>query len=223
MFQDIWEELRREGRNTSRYPYDKVLSFVFRYSHKLGKDRSQMNILEVGCGAGNNLWALALEGFRVWGIDGSQTAIASAEELFKRFGISGKLVVGDFTSNLPFENESFDMVIDRASITCVPFELANKVVKEINRVMKSGGFFFFNPYSQEHYTFKSNPESESSNFVETLEGTIRGTGKVCFYNRAMVEELLSDFEIIELRHVLMEDLKNPQKRHAEFEVICQKR
>ncbi len=222
MFQSIWESLRKEGRNTSKYPYDKVVSFVFRYYPKLGKSKTEINILEIGCGAGNNLWPLALEGFNAYGIDGSLTAIDLAKDLFKKFGVSGTLVVGDFTERLPFENRMFDMVIDRASITYVPFELALKTVREIYRVLKPGGYFFFNPYSQEHYTFKSNPESKKSNFVETLEGTIAGTGKVCFYSREMVEELLSDFNILELRHLLIEDFNNPKNKHAEFEVVCQK-
>lgn len=30
-FQSLWEDLRKEGKQTARFPYDKVISFVFRY------------------------------------------------------------------------------------------------------------------------------------------------------------------------------------------------
>jgi 2-polyprenyl-3-methyl-5-hydroxy-6-metoxy-1,4-benzoquinol methylase len=47
---------------------------VLRYYLK-EKSKNDVKILEVGGGAGNNLWALELDGFSVYGIDGSSTAL----------------------------------------------------------------------------------------------------------------------------------------------------
>ena len=40
---------------------------------------------------------------------------------FEREGLSGDLRVGNFTS-LPFDDNSFDLVIDRASLCCIGAE-----------------------------------------------------------------------------------------------------
>ena len=102
-FNPIWEkEIYGQGRQLGRYPYDAVVSFVFRYAPR-DRERSAVRILEIGCGAGNNLWFAAREGFSVTGIDGSATAIDYARKRFAEEGLSGDLRVGDFTA-LPFED-----------------------------------------------------------------------------------------------------------------------
>jgi hypothetical protein len=57
----VWEELRAQGRNICHYPFDVVVSFLFRWGTK-SRPRSKTKVLEVGCGAGNNLWFAAREG-----------------------------------------------------------------------------------------------------------------------------------------------------------------
>ena len=74
-FDAIWERLYQAGgRHRNRYPFDSVVQFVFRHRPK-DVPVNEVRILEVGCGAGNNLWFAALEGFQVTGIDASETAI----------------------------------------------------------------------------------------------------------------------------------------------------
>jgi len=223
-FQQIWEELRLKGEKTSKYPYDKVISFVFRYYKKLNTDKSKINILEVGCGIGNNLYPLAMEGFNVYGIDGSPTAIKKAKDIFKELNLKGYFIVQDFTNTFDFEDNKFDLIIDRGSITCVDYQSAKKCIKEIYRVLKKGGYFLFNPYSQDHYTFLSSSQKELTSFIETEQGTLSGTGKVCFYNEHMIKELLNEFkfEIQEFKHIVIDDLYDSRNKHAEFEIICRK-
>jgi 2-polyprenyl-3-methyl-5-hydroxy-6-metoxy-1,4-benzoquinol methylase len=93
-FQDIWEKLRQQGKHLTKYPYDFVVSFVFRYYPK-EKPRSKINILDVGCGIGNHLWFLAKEGFNAFGIDGSETAVKLAKKLLKEFNVEADIKVHD--------------------------------------------------------------------------------------------------------------------------------
>lgn len=220
-FQRLWEELRKEGKQTARYPYEKIISFVLRY-HPKDKRREDTNILEVGCGAGNNLWAVAMEGFRVYGIDGSETAINMAKDIFKRFGLQGEFIVGDFTKGLPYPDNFFDLVIDRGAITCVDYEDARQVVKEVNRVLKHGGFLFFNPYAKSHTSYLTSTERINDKYVLTQKGSIAGTGYVCFYDKEDAIALVNDlFEIVEFKEVLVKDLIN-NNVHGEWEMICKK-
>jgi 2-polyprenyl-3-methyl-5-hydroxy-6-metoxy-1,4-benzoquinol methylase len=62
-FDSIWEnEIYGDGKNIARYPYDVILSFIYR-NFPRNKPRNEIKILEVGCGTGNNLWFAAREGF----------------------------------------------------------------------------------------------------------------------------------------------------------------
>lgn len=74
------------------------------------------------------------------------------------------------------------MIIDRASITNVDFENAQKTIEEIHRVLKKEGFFFFNPYSDKHYTYLSSTKKKANKYVLTEKGSISGIGFVCFYD-----------------------------------------
>jgi len=92
----IWEsEIYSQGHHLNRYPFDAVVSFLFRYRPR-DKPREQTDVLEIGCGAGNNLWFAAREGFRVAGIDGSESAISFAQKRFESEKLSGDLRVGNF-------------------------------------------------------------------------------------------------------------------------------
>ncbi|MCS7284553.1 MAG: class I SAM-dependent methyltransferase [Hydrogenobacter thermophilus] len=220
-FQQLWEELRREGKQTARYPYDKVISFVFRY-HPKQKERSEVHILEVGCGAGNNLWTLAMEGFKVYGIDGSETAISLAKDTFKKLGLQGEFTVGDFTSRLPYPDNFFDLVIDRGSITCVDYEDAKSVVSEVRRVLKQGGYFFFNPYAKTHTSYTTSSNKLNDRFVLTEKGPIAGTGYVCFYDKEDVTEIIKEgWEILELKELSLVNHTDGSV-HGEWEVVAKK-
>ncbi len=219
-FQTLWEDLRKKGVQTARYPYDKIISFVMRY-HPKDRERKDIRILEVGCGAGNNLWALALEGFNVYGIDGSQTAIEMAKGIFERFGVRGDLRVGDFTESLPYEDESFDLVFDRGSITCVDYEEAKRVIKEVYRVLKRGGYFFFNPYSIFHTSYITSKNKVNERYALTESGPIAGTGYVYFYGIEELKHTLEGFDIIDIKEIMIKSHITGEV-HAEWEVICRK-
>ena len=49
------ESVYSRGAQLNRYPFEVVVGFVFRYAAKAGP-REDVDVLEVGCCAGNNLW-----------------------------------------------------------------------------------------------------------------------------------------------------------------------
>ena len=52
-----------------------------KYFDKDLEERKNINMLEVGCGSGANLWMLAKEGFNAFGLDESKEALTpSASE-----------------------------------------------------------------------------------------------------------------------------------------------
>ena len=99
-----------------KYPFHQVVSRVLHYFGK-EKDRSKINILELGCGTANNIYFLAKEGFNASGLDGSEHAIKLGRTFLAENGLKATLLCQDFINLSNFADQSFDMVIDRGSIT----------------------------------------------------------------------------------------------------------
>ena len=114
-FDDIWEENYSKGQALNKYPYGELVSIFFN-SLKYATTPVE-KILEVGCGAGNNLWFLGELGFNTYGIDGSETVVKKAKDACQLRGVKADIRHGYFNS-MPFEDDSMDMVIDRESICC---------------------------------------------------------------------------------------------------------
>jgi 2-polyprenyl-3-methyl-5-hydroxy-6-metoxy-1,4-benzoquinol methylase len=78
-------------------------------------ERKAVKILDLGCGTGAASWFIAREGFSVYGIDGSHTAITLLQQRFKKEKLKGEFKVGDFI-HLDFKDSFFDAVVDVSSI-----------------------------------------------------------------------------------------------------------
>ena len=78
-----WEkDIYAKGMQLNDWPYSEVVSDIMKLTS--GKDRRQLRILEIGCGACNNLWFAAEVGFQVSGIDISKTAIEYGRITFRK-------------------------------------------------------------------------------------------------------------------------------------------
>jgi ubiquinone/menaquinone biosynthesis C-methylase UbiE len=97
-------------------------------------------VLDVGCGGGNTACLIAEQyGSRVQGIDISKVMIAKANERARRMGLEDKVEfrVAD-AFELPFEDDSFDVVILESVLTPLPGD-KSKALGEMVRVARPGG------------------------------------------------------------------------------------
>jgi SAM-dependent methyltransferase len=218
-FDPTWAALHGAGTHVSRYPWDVVVSFVHRYAPR-ERDRRDVRILEVGCGGGANLWFAAREGFAVSGIDSSEPAVAYARARLRAESLEGDIRVGDFTE-LPFDNCSFDLVIDRCAITCAGFTAARCAVDEVHRVLVDGGAFLFNPYGDRHTSRASGRPGPDGVVVDIDSGTLVGVGQICFYTRADVDRALANGWAVE-RLERLELTREDGGVHAEWRVYARR-
>ncbi len=218
----VWESIYSDGKALNRYPFDSVVQFIYR-NYPRSKPRSETKILEIGCGAGNNLWFAAREGFTVSGVDGSPSAIEYARKRFAEEGLSADLRVADFI-RLPFEADTFDFVIDRAALTCSTFSDARRTIAEVRRVLARGGKFYFTPYSDRHSSFASGRTGEDGRTVDISGGTLTGIGPITFYGKRDVLGMFVDgWKMAGLRHIEMsEELEAEVLVHAEWLAVAEK-
>jgi ubiquinone/menaquinone biosynthesis C-methylase UbiE len=91
------------------------------------------NILDVGCGKGNQLVGFARRGFMCTGIDRRAECLTEPDKYASRI----KLKVCDLEQEIPLLGGSFDIVFSKSVIEHI--QNADHVLKEIYRVLKPGG------------------------------------------------------------------------------------
>ena len=191
-FDDIWEENYSKGQALNKYPYGELVSIFFN-SLKYATTPVE-KILEVGCGAGNNLWFLGELGFNTYGIDGSETVVKKAKDACQLRGVKADIRHGYFNS-MPFEDDSMDMVIDRESICCGTKKIIKESLKEIKRVLKPNGIFItfrFNDGNPTLGLLKSGKlhgdKLEDRTYTNISKGTFHGIGAVNFVTLGEIKE-----------------------------------
>lgn len=223
LMDSFWEKsIYASGKHFNLYPYDSVVSFIFR-NYPREKLRNEINILEIGCGAGNNLWFMSREGFRTYGIDISQTAISFAQKRFASENLPVELKVGSFLE-LPWANETMDLCIDRCSLACVSFSDQIKAIQEVKRVLRPGGLFFYNGYSDKHISAHHGYKSDDGRVVNIDRGTLQGVGGIGFLSPTDVYSLFGNgWDIKCIEHVeVTECTRSSNEVHAEWRVISQR-
>lgn len=188
------------GRHLNLYPHHSVVSFLMRKFPQL-QNRTKIRVLEVGCGAGNNLWFAAREGFQVAGIDGASSAIEFAEKRFEQDGLKGDLRVGDFQS-LDWDSGIFDIVIDRQSVLCNRLDVIEQTFDEVKRVLKRGGTFFSMMYSDRHPEIVNGRHLGDNSYDNFRIGYFKDCGIVHFSPVDEIKSIYGDrFDIKSLTHV----------------------
>jgi SAM-dependent methyltransferase len=143
------------GGNICFYPHEEIVRFVNKYVRKregISDFRDIMpNLdantasLDLGCGIGRHVKLLDEFGLNPYGIDLSDTAIGMGKQWFDSIGrsdLSDKLQVASVTE-LPFENEYFNICVSHGVLDSMPRELAMAGIKETYRVLRHGGLMYF--------------------------------------------------------------------------------
>lgn len=93
-------------------------------------------VLDVGCGLGNDLARFAQRGAQVIGIDLSERAVALSRENFRQRGLDGRFQVMN-GEVLDFPDASFDLVYCHTVLHFTPDPA--RMVREIHRVLRNDG------------------------------------------------------------------------------------
>lgn len=188
---DYWENIFAQ-RAWGAYPPEELVRFIAR-SFRAVPDRSQVRVLEIGCGPGPNIWFLTREGYAAAGIDGSPTAIRQAEARLEAENLPpADLKVGNFAS-LPWPDGSFDAVLDIEALYANRMQAIRATLAETLRVLKPGGLFFGKMFADESTGSASGEELEPGTRGKPASGPCIGNEVAHFFTRGELDTLFAGF------------------------------
>lgn len=104
--------------------------------------RGFRQVLDLGCGNGRHVVALAAEGFEVLGLDISRSGLALSREWLREEGLSARLIQADTRLPLPLPENSIDGLLSTQVIHHAYKKQVLLAIAEIYRVLKPGGLAF---------------------------------------------------------------------------------
>ncbi len=202
-FQDLWEDIH-SNQAWGKYPSENVVRFVARNYYS--KDRSNVKILDFGCGAGANTWYLSREGFDTYAFDGSKSAVANAEKLLSADNLKAEFRVRD-ALNLDYGKEEFDCIIDNASSCSNKLEYIQIMYHEMYSMLKEGGKLFSCIFTTNTTGYGTGDEIEKNTFVNMTEGNLVNRGITHFYDEGEIQNILGEigFKEIIVKKMYLED------------------
>jgi SAM-dependent methyltransferase len=104
------------------------------------------DVLDAGCGTGENALFLASRGHVVWGVDSAPRAIEIARRKAKERGLAATFLVKD-TLNLHEVGRTFETVIDSGLFHTLSDLERSCFVRNLSEVLKPGGTYFMLAFS----------------------------------------------------------------------------
>lgn len=214
-----WEDVFSH-QSWGKYPDESFIRFMAHNFYRKPK-RDQVKVLEVGCGPGANIWYLAREGFDTYGIDGSATAIAQAKERLSAESLKAQLSTGDII-HLSYENNMFDAVGDNECLAHNSTKALVQILEEIQRVLKSGGFFYSRTFSDQVYKGESFKQLGEFEFNNASDGPFGGRGFFRLSTAQSIRKIYGQFfKIVSLDQITY-TLNDGKVTVSEWIIVCQK-
>ena len=225
---DKWEsDIYAQGKALNRYTWGEVYYYTNRYFLPRVNLTEKINILELGSGTGNNLIFFAGLGINAYGIEASATACSIAREKLAEFkNIESTIICDNFCKQpLPFENNFFDLILDRGSITHNVLPDIEKVLSESLRMLKPGGVLLsIHFFSDNDSRFDRGQKLEKNTFKNIGGYTFKDVPLVHFSNLEEIRKLYKQFnlEFVEERTTKR---YHPYENEegATFDIIARKR
>lgn len=131
-------------QNTLLQTYGNIDIYLFDQLLK-GRYDNANKVLDVGCGAGRNLFYFLRNSFEVFGVDPNPTAIETVKQLSASLGPVNpeeNFIIGH-AEDLPYPDAEFDLIICNAVLHFANDEQHfENMLRSIFRVLKPGGYFF---------------------------------------------------------------------------------
>jgi ubiquinone/menaquinone biosynthesis C-methylase UbiE len=112
-----------------------------------------LRVLEIGCGCGSEAERFARAGAHYTAVDLTNAAVNLTQKRFQLAGLAGCFVQGD-AENLPFADDSFDMVYSHGVLHHTPD--TPRTIREVYRVLAPGGRAIIMLYYRHSFNYQIN-------------------------------------------------------------------
>ncbi|MEX1139639.1 MAG: class I SAM-dependent methyltransferase [Bacteroidota bacterium] len=177
-WEDFWQEKQEIEEVYSNE--DRIIRNLQRVIGLQGK-----RILEIGAGTGRDSFPLAEAGADVIQLDYAENSLLILKNLARQRGLQTSIVAGD-TFQLPFRDNTFDVVFHQGLLEHFRKPQAEKLLRENIRVLKPGGHLLVDVPQRYHvYTLAKHMLMamnqwfagwERSFSIRELAGELRGLG-----------------------------------------------
>jgi ubiquinone/menaquinone biosynthesis C-methylase UbiE len=199
------EDWQLRSANRTQRLYEKG---AFRRLKDLVGDISNKTLLDVGCGWGGVAIEAAREARHVVGIEPDLERLGIARRFAQELNLQNLELLDAVGENLPFANDSFDIVISHQVLEHV--DTPEKVIAEIYRVLKPGGVFHFSTpnymsFWEMHYKLvwlPLFPKSLARIYLRAMGRNPAFIGHIKYVNPPLIHRLLHKhgFTFRDLRH-----------------------
>jgi len=214
-FDKKWEsQIYKKKRQINKYPFHNLVAAINRlYKNKKIND---FEVLDLGCGTGNNSKFLIDFGFKkVTGIDGSESAILIAKNFIK--SNKCKFYCCDF-KNFKFMKNKFDLIIDRGSLTHNKKNFVKFIYNKSFTGLNEGGFLISYVFSKKHSEYKKQKKNDA--FKKTMG--VKSQMTATFFDQSEIEKIFKKFKIISLSESTEKNFTNKYST-SYWHIIAQKK
>lgn len=209
---NVWDQTWSFGEAQSWYPDEQVIRFLARYvSRRSGFAAEEVNfvgdaypvVLDLGCGKGRHVIAMAELGIDVHGVDLSDVAVDFAGSWLAARGLTGRVRQGSIDA-IRYSDSTFDCVICHGVLDHMLADVRDRGISEVERVLKPGGLFFFSVISERDSAYGEGDPVEPETWI-IPEGFEKGVPQV-FFDRDRVYREFATFEIESIVQTSVESL-----------------
>ena len=218
-----WDESYERAENHIFYPKEEVVKFLNRFVRKkklknnfkniLYNDERAIRGLDFGCGIGHTTKLMNDFNIQSYGVDISDVAIKTSKSLYPYLEENFQVIDG---ISIPFKDFYFDISICESVIDSMHFELAVKMIKELERVTKKlVSISFISGDDHQHYR-----EFNGEKIIKELheKNTIQS-----WYNWSKIKKLISrtSFNII-WAHLITDESMIDRYKYGRYYLVLSK-